>query len=352
MKKYILYTLVIIVVFMGAISLLRRCTDSMIELSGYSETSTTLNKDEKFELDKPIKIYNLNTYEDWEEYIGYLLDKIDYKFSKFIDKKETIDYNYKHSQENQERNGETFINLYMHTAYLKILKDIFYQNGDWTDYPLTEKFLNKFNERDGVGKYYNIPEEDKEKNITSKININTTIKKIDIDVYEVKDIYNDIYGKYDIYHLLYTLDGKGYIDDVQLNNIEPVNDENGVYILKKDKYLMTDESAKSIIYNICLYNDYLLKYGYSLIEWENWLTDIEEIGMTDRFREYFLKNDGILPIKNFSNIEIMNIDVEDKLALIKIETENKCLYYDIKWTTDNKLRIDTVDVKLNYQEKE
>lgn len=351
MKKYILYTLVIVIIFTGSMFILRRCTDSMIEPSNYSVETITLNKEVKFELDKPLKEYNLKTYEEWEEYIEYLFDKMDYKFSRFINKNETIVYNYKHSKDNQERNGKKFIDLYMHTAYLKILNDIFYKNSDWTDYPLTEKFLKKFNEKEGVRKYYNIPEENKENNFVSSININTTMRKINIDAYEIKDIYHDVYGKYDIYHLSYVLDDQGYIDDVILNYIEPVNDENGVYILKKDRYLMTKENTESVIYNICLYDNYLLRYGNTLIEWENWKTDIDETGMTDRFREYFVKNDGILPIKNFSNIEVISIDVKNKSALVKIDLENESLYYDINWEIDDELRLDTIDVKLNHQVK-
>ena len=115
---------------------------------------------------------------------------------------------------------------------------------------------------------------------------------------------------------------------------------------------MTEENAEYVIYNICLYDNYLLKYGNTLIEWENWLTEIDETGMTDKFREYFKNNDGILPIKNFSKIEVISVDVKNKSALVKIYLEDENKYYDITWTTDNELRLDTVDVRLNHQEKE
>ena len=324
----------------------------MIEMSDYKLETTTAKKTIHFDLEKPIKDYNLDSYEDWEEYIEYLLDKIDFKFSNLIDKNETILYNYKHSKDNQNRNGKKFIDLYMNTAYIRVLNGIFYPNGDWSNYPLTESFIKKFNEKEGVGKYYNVPEENRAENFISSVNINTYTKTITVDAYEILDIYHDIYGKYDTYYLSYTLDEKGYIDDIVLDRIEPVNDENGNYIVKKDKYLMIDEDAKSIIYNVCLYDNFFIKHSYIdyNIEYSDWKKDIEETGMTDKFRDYFIKNDGILPNKDFLSLEVINVDIDKQLSLVKIELENKYIFYDIYWKVDNEFRLDTVDVKLNHED--
>ena len=151
------------------------------------------------------------------------------------------------------------------------------------------------------------------------------------------------------HHLSYLLDEKGYIDDIQLDYIEPVNDENGNYIVKKDKYLITDANAKFVIYNICLYDNFLLKYGNTLTEWENWKTEIDETGMTNDFRNFFIKNDGILPNKNFRSIEITKINVEENYALVRVELENQFVYYDIKWITDEQQRLKSVDVNINNE---
>ena len=352
MKKYVLYTIVIVVAFLSMIFLLKMCTNKMIEVSDYKEETTITKNNIQFDLEKPIKDYDLDSYEAWEEYIEYLLDKIDFKFSNLIDKNETILYNYKHSNDNQNRNGKKFIDLYMNTAYIRVLNGVYHPNGDWSNYPLTDNFIKKFNEKEGVGKYYNIPEENKEQNFISSVDINTYMKTITVDAYEVMDIYHNIYGKYDKYHLYYTLDENGYIDNIVLDKIEPVSDENGNYILKKDKYLMTDIDAKSVIYNVCLYDSYFIKHSYIdyNIEYSDWKMDIEETGMTDKFRDYFIKNDGILPNKDFSSLEVINVDIDKHLSLVKIELDSKYIFYDIYWTVDNEFRLDTVEVKINHEE--
>ena len=84
----------------------------------------------------------------------------------------------------------------------------------------------------------------------------------------------------------------------------------------------------------------------------------KEIGLTDRFRDFYnsLNGKGFIEedvvYEEGDRMYIEDVNINDKKAKLKLEffKSKKTKYYDISWTTDNQYRLDSFSVKFDREE--
>ena len=141
-----------------------------------------------------------------------------------------------------------------------------------------------------------------------------------------------------------------------------MTDEFGEKIPEIDKYLMNDEEVvKEVIKWLCTPVEYGRKTA-PVDDWYHAYNEDLEYGFTDGFRAYTkgvwnngdwyhgVVPTGILPYEDYESFNIESIDMDNKIAVIKVELEDKYVYYDISWTTDENYRLDTIEAKFNREE--
>ena len=365
-KKLGIIVLVFIIVFL----VVRGCNNYLTD-----ETREDINKDklakienetkEEIDLNKPFSYYNITTNAQLHSFLRLIgKNLVPKSLSKFID------------YENQTGFSINGYNWYAYdTLYeiLELLKDVAYDslikglksnNVDYDEAPLTEHFKEKFNEDKGIlydygleinnQEFYWVDFDYKKKYFAVETNKGSEI------IESIDKLY--IYSQ-DYHYFNFILDEEGYLDDIVFDHIEHITDEFGEKIPEIDKYLMDDEEVvKRIIKWLCT----PVEYGNKTAPVDDWYHAYDEdleYGFTDRFREYAkgvwnngdwylgVVPTGILPYEDYESFNIESIDMGNKSSIVRVELEDKYVYYDIYWTTDNNYRMDTIEAKFNREEQ-
>ena len=168
------------------------------------------NKKSKYDINIPIKNYNLNDPKIEDEYLEYLKKSINPpKIRKFIENNFVPT-----SLLSNEKTGKEVIELMKEIGYEILFDSLFDKERiDFDDCPVTEKFKEKFNTN--LFNYFNIKESD-----DCKVNC--------LIVYQEKILKVEVYGNFKnteptywiTHHFHYTLDDEGNVDDVIFNYTE------------------------------------------------------------------------------------------------------------------------------------
>ena len=345
LKKLGIITVAFIVIFL----IVRGCNNYLtnkIRDNMNKDKVVNIEKEKKDEIDlnKPFSYYNINNETDLDD----LVEKIA-KYLKPIELQKYVDYSlyeYKYIKDswNKIDNLYEILNKLPKGTYANLLEQLLDNKVNYDEAPLTEHFKEKF--KDGI------------------------IREYDLYGWKSYDFNKKCFvlTKYngeaqDDYYFNFILDEEGYLDDIVLEKIVPMYDEEGIYIPKKDSILMNnEENIKLIISQVLLSEDAYYFEG----DWEyderkssqSRYNRFKEFGFTDRFREYYasLNEKGIIEEEIDSDegdtIEIIDINIENETAVAKLVFHklNIIKYYDVSWDTDDKYRLDTINVKFNREE--
>ena len=219
---------------------------------------------------------------------------------------------------------------YFHTDNGKkeLIQKVCEKNGNWKYYPLSSKFLNKYNEKDG---YFADIEYDEVKvneykdsnyffSIYDHIGI-TQGKKKTVYIYAPK--YGDITG-----------DDPG-LDDILICYEIPITDENGI---KLDERLSFKNS------------DYKKHNLYSLIDWDG---SEKGVATTNHFQDkypHFLDLFIHYSPLSFNKIRFIEkeSDLNNNIAIFEVDSILECKKrkYRVKLILDDKLYLDDAEVEL------
>ena len=367
--KIIKIVLIMIIVFIIGTIVIRNC--SRIFDDNGVPVESELKEDAKYSMDKPFRELGIYTQSDLDEYLHevakYLKPK---EFQNLINWAEAKYYGFENNNWDAYESGWDILEQQFEwPTHDELIRRIVYKGNDWSMLPLSGNFKKKFN-GESIPEYYGYKEErvthyyyDGSGTIFLSIFNNGTTFSIDEFTGNGEET-NRLYFKY-------SFDENGYLDDVVFEKSIPTYDKYGNYVTKKDKYLMNNESSVEIILKNIIphesynYDDDPGNVGYnpaaSPFYYENvW----KEIGMTDAFRKYFdnLHGEGFLPKEGIRKeiydnqlaiLDIENIDIENRHAIIQVtlKQEEIVKYYDVYWTTDEEYKLDSIDVKLNREEK-
>ncbi len=184
----------------------------------------------EYDMNMIVKELNLQTEQDYYDYLYSIREKMyPQELKEYININNEVEY-YKKSEFLQEHhNGNFILKSFYSSAYAKVIAKLIKREKSWDALPLTENFRKKFNEEEGIIKeiddYYPGLEGFALDNKTFYIERYW----IADDAYEkytkeqVEFMLEDGAGAYnmDHYNYKFTLDDKGYIDDIIFVSITP-----------------------------------------------------------------------------------------------------------------------------------
>ena len=337
-KKIVAITIVFIIIFL----ILRSCTNHLtnkiredIENEKNEKIKKIEQQETEIDLKKPFSYYNIKTDSELQSFIEKLSSYLrPIELYYYID---FDDFSLKHDWD-KYNNVEDYLNILSDLSYYKILKLLLNHQVNYSEAPLTEHFRKKF--KNGfLGEYSYLCD---------------VAGWTSYDYEKRYFVLSEYKGEaQDDYYFNFILDKEGYLDDVVLDHVKHVIDEYGEKIPEIDKYLMNDEQViNDIIKWLCI----PLKYGKKTAPVDAWYHAYDEdleYGFTDRFREYSknLRPNGLLGYEDYESFSIERIDMNMKTATVKVGLEDKYVYYDIVWTTDDNYRMDAIEAKINREEK-
>ena len=351
-KKLGIIVLVFIIVFLVVRGCNNYLTNKIREDTNKDKLAKIENETkEEIELNKPFSYYNITTNAQLHSFLRLIGKNLAPKsLSKYIDYENQTGFSINGYTWYAYDNLYEILNMLNVIAYENLVKLIIKNEVDYDEAPLTNQFKLKLN------------------------NENSVLNKHDFRNYpwQIKHFYLNkrsfVITKYngeaqDEYYFDFVLDEEGYLDDIILDHIEPIYDEYGAYIPKKDSKLMNnEEDIKLIISQIILSEDqYVFDGDEGYYYWkdpQSRYNRFQEFGFTDKFKEYYnaLDGKGLIDdeLSEYDDIKVENIDIEKRNAEVKLELSelNVIKYYDISWTIDNEYRMDTIEVKFNREELE
>ena len=154
----------------------------------------------------------------------------------------------------------------------------------------------------------------------------------------------------------YITDNKDYIDNIYYLGIkyhyedEYVDDED--YIPLESGYLDNIEDIEECVYELCVSEEYLMKGNYEITSLDTHGSNMYYYKIKSKYREKVFNSNGILPIKDYQkdSLEVISYDENSKEAIVKIETEDKKIYYKIKLNIDEYYTLEDADVSLYKEE--
>lgn len=317
MKKVIIAISGIAVLIIVSL-LINKCRHS-IKRTIDDEQKNIIETTKKYELEVAASEYGLVSKNDnWLEYVEYINENyVDEKFKKFSDINSVMKFFDKKLWREDADGNFVMLNL-ISSAKKNVFKYILRPDCDWSDLPITDNLRNKFNEKDGILSYYNLP-----KDIIGKGKLGTDGDNI----YKVVVGENDDKTNYIFYYLL---DDRGYFDIIYYLgelSYDPILEGN-----YNNRFPLNDvESIKNCILEICASENYLLESDDEYLNIKDHYSNMCICCMDDDFRDKVFKNNGILPIKDYmkASLKIDKYDDDKKEAIVKVETNNKVIYYKI-----------------------
>ena len=362
MKKIIVVTICGIIAFIVVSYITNSCNRKIIDSIESETKEVVLETTVKYDVNVPFSEYNLNSYDKWYDYINYINEHyVDEKMKKFANVEELANYyiDWKTMENTGERIKQNIIRRAQNYTFYSILQS----NNDWTDLPITENFRKKYNEKDGVLKYYNLPREIFYDIEESNIGYGN-IFKLKFNEEYIEEINNKIYGKnYDRQtvglvekgecEFCVVFDDRDYIDNIYyLGNImhEYIDDPDYVQL---ELELDDIDYIRDCVYELCVSEEYLMKGSYELTDFDNHISNMNVYSINYKYREKVFNSNGILPIKDYQkdSLEVISYDENSKEAIVKIETEDKKIYYKIKLNIDEYYTLEDADVSLYKEEK-
>ena len=357
MKKVIIVIITGIAVFIIVTLLMNKCT-SVLRESIENETKKANNKTEKkYDINIPCFDYNLDSYDDWYDYINYINDNyIDEKLRGYANIRELVrsyeelkvyDENevplvLKNVEQSRKEyyTGHVIKQSIIYPAHKFILSNnLLKQNNDWKGLPLTENFKNKFNEKDGVLKYYNLPEDLIDKGELNGLFSITITDNIPNDYESIK------------YEFICIFNDEGYFDNIYyfgryMEEYMPPDS------IKLEIELDDVDVIKACVHEICVSEEYLMKGGDELTDFDDYISGMNNLKINHKYRDEVFHSNGILPIKDYlkDSLEVISYDENIKEAIVKIETEDKKIYYKIKLDIDEYYCLDNATVELDREE--
>ena len=344
MKKIIGVTICGIISFIIVPYIINSCNKNLfgdIETEIKKESVINDKSNEKIEvydINKLVSSYDFDYYEEWEDYIEYIINNyLDYKFMSLIDV-QYVAKDYFHYRNWKNLSGDDIRNSIIYDINVKVFKNMFKSNFDWTDLPITDNLKAKFSKAGSIAKYYDLPEDliDRGEQNGFSIIITDNIPK-DYESIE--------------YKFLILEDDKNYIDNI--------------YYLGKimEEYLPPDyvqlelelydvDYIRDCVYELCVSEEYLMKGSYELTDFDTHISNMNVYSINYKYREKVFNSNGILPIKDYikDSLEVISYDENSKEAIVKIETEDKKIYYKIKLNIDEYYILEDADVSLYKEE--
>ena len=358
MKKMIIVIITGIAVFIIVTLLMNKCT-SVLRESIENDTKKAINKTEKkYDINVPCFDYNLDSYDDWYDYINYINDNyVDEKLRGYANIREIVrsyeelkvyDENevplvLKNVEQSRKEyyTGHVIKQSIIYPAHIFILSNnLLKQNNDWKGLPLTENFKNKFNEKDGVLKYYNLPEDLIDKGELNGLFSITITDNIPKDYESIK------------YEFICIFNDDGYFDNIYYlgKNMEEITYDVDMIPLQ---FGMDDSDyVKWCVHELCVSEEYLMKGGDKITDFDCHINAINDFKINYKYQDKVFSSNGILPIKDYlkDSLEVISYDENTKEARVKIETEDKKIFYKIKLDIDEDYWLDNATVELDREE--
>ena len=184
----------------------------------------------EYDMNMIVKELNLQTEQDYYDYLYSIKEKMyPQELREYIDLDERVKSlkNAEYSQRTD--NGNVILKDFYSYSYSSVIDILITREKSWDDLPLTENFRKKFNEEEGI-----IKEIDDYVKMAGKFSLENKIFSVERywiadDAYEkytkeqVEFMLEDGAGAYnmDHYNYKFTLDDKGYIDDIIFVSITP-----------------------------------------------------------------------------------------------------------------------------------
>ena len=362
MKKMIIVIITGIAVFIIVTLLMNKCTSALRESIENETTKQVVENNKKYDINTPFSEYNLNGFYEWLDYVNYIKNNfIDEKIVKCIGKLYDVDViRYYDRWDKREYTGLSVRADIIARAQNYVLKLVLQPDGNWTDLPITENFRNKFDEKDGVLKYYNLSN-DVLKN-EEMVYVGNGIIKFNItDKNYIQKVNHIIYGKnYDI-NTVSLVDSIESVFCVIFDDRDYIDN---IYYLGETYHYETDAETKNIfsldnvedikncIYELCISEEYLLKGNYELSDITCHGMNMYYYTIDNNYRDKVFHSNGILPIKDYlkDSLEVISYDENTKEAKAKIETEDKKIFYKIKLDIDEDYWLNNATVELDREE--
>ena len=361
MKKLIMVTICGILSIMIITFTINSCNKKLFgDIDDELET-TKMETTSEYDLDFSINEYDFKTQDERKKYVTYINENfVGKEFNRFTDIDKIVELISKSLY--KDNNKKFVINNLIFSSYKNLLLYMLQPNNDWTDLPITENFRKKFNEKDGILKYYNLPREIFYDIEESNIKYGN-IFKLKFNEKYIEEINTKIYGKdYDNqtvavvekgdYEFCIVFDDKDYIDNVYYlgKNIEEYLPPDYVQL---ELELDDIDYIRDCVYELCVSEEYLMKGSYELTDFDTHISNMNVYSINYKYREKVFKSNGILPIKDYQkdSLEVISYDENNKEAIVKIETEDKKIYYKIKLNIDEYYTLEDADVSLYKEEK-
>lgn len=316
--------------------LMNKCTSALRE-SIKNETIKEVETTSKYDLDLTIDEFNFSSGREQSNYVNYNVDNyVDEKFRKFVDTFEIVKLISSSICRNERK---TFvINNMLYNAQKKIFSYMFKSNSDWTDLPITDNFRTKFSKAGSIAKYYNLPEDLIDRGEQKGFSIFFTDN--------VPKGYESIE-----YRFLLFEDDKGYIDNIYYlgRNMEEYMSPDSI---KLEIELDDVDVIKACVHEICVSEEYLMKGGDELTDFDDHISGMNNLSINYKYRDKVFRSNGILPIKDYlkDSLEVISYDENIKEAIVKIETEEKKVFYKIKLEIDNSFQLQNSKVEFYKEE--
>ena len=325
-----------------------------------------IEKDAKEEIDlnKSFSYFNITTNDELHGFLKLVgKNLVPSSLSKYIDYENETGFSINGYNWDAKNNLYEVLDMLSSIAYRNLLKQLLYNKVNYDEAPLTEHFKEKFDSAKGILYDYGLEIGSQEFywvvcDYEKKYFVVETNKGDEI-IENIDKWY--IYSQ-DYHYFNFVLDEEGYLDDIVFDHIKHMTDEFGEKIPEIDKYLMNDEEVvKEVIKWLCTPVEYGRKTA-PVDDWYHAYNEDLEYGFTDKFRAYTKEvwnngdwyhgvvPTGILPYEDYESFNIESIDMDNKIAVIKVELDDKYVYYDISWTIDENYRMDTIEAKFNREE--
>ena len=363
-KKLSIIVFVFIIVFL----IVRGCNNFLSNKIREDINKDKIGKIEKeasdeIDLNKPFSYYNIKNEIELDIFIERIAKYLKPKeLQKYIDYS-LYEYKYIKDSWNKIDNLYEILNKLPKGTYANLLEQLLYNKVNYDEAPLTEYFKEKFDSAKGILYDYGLEIGSQE---FKWVGYDYEKKYFVVETNKGDEIIENIDKWYiysqDYHYFNFVLDEEGYLDDIVFDHIKHMTDEFGEKIPEIDKYLMNDEEVvKEVIKWLCTPVEYGRKTA-PVDDWYHAYNEDLEYGFTDGFRAYTkgvwnngdwyhgVVPTGILPYEDYESFNIESIDMDNKIAVIKVELEDKYVYYDISWTTDENYRLDTIEAKFNREE--